>query len=90
MHPRARCKRRGDFVMKNFRLASGSACQTHRQDEQAKGCARGALSLFPTAAVCFYGSARLNPTKRGRLGNYPRRGRKDFSRGLAYNLSCRS
>jgi hypothetical protein len=28
------------------------------------------LSLFPTAAVCFYGSARLTPTRRGRPANH--------------------
>jgi len=63
-----RSQRRGDFVMKNFRLASGSACQAWSRTSRRTGAQR-ALSLFPTAAVCFYGSARLTPTRRGRPGN---------------------
>lgn len=84
VRPRAR-KRLGDFVMKNFRLASGSACQARREREGV----RGALSLFPTAAVCFYGSARLNPTKKGRSENH-REEKGRIPQGSAYNLSCRS
>jgi len=51
-----------------------------------RGDERGALSLFPTAAVCFYGSARLNSTKRDRPGNREEEGR--IPRGVP-RTTCR-
>lgn len=96
---------RGDFAVKNFQCGWFPdlvvvARPTSEWASTATNAPRS-LSLFPTAAVCFYGSARLIPRleerndTEGTRGARERkreeatvRGRKDSSRGPAYNLSC--
>lgn len=66
-----------------FRICLSGPSRTSR-----RGDARGALSLFPTAAVCFYGSARLSPTGRGRPGGNHREEEGRIPRGVP-RTTCR-
>lgn len=72
--------------MKNFRgrFRICSSClsgPTNEANQRARAPTQGPLSLFPTAAVCFYGSARLIPgTRRENDSRIERQG-NDEGRG---------
>lgn len=87
VRPRTR-KRLGDFVMKNFRLASGSACQA-RQERADEGMREGYCHYFPQPP--YVSTVPLGYTRRRRVGQGTTEKRKEgFLKGSAYNLSCRS